>query len=79
MRKNTQALAGGRALAEWVREVLFRELDGSAGAARRTNVAGGSPGAAHDPAERLSLRACASQERLTPFCILRCYDCDARV
>lgn len=33
MRKNTQALAGGRALAEWLREVLFRELDGRAGAA----------------------------------------------
>ena len=46
---------------------------------RRTNVAGGSPGAAPDPAERLLLRACASQERLTPICILRCYDCDARV
>ena len=44
-----EALAGGRALGEWVREVLLREVDGRRRG--RGNRAGGSPGAAHDPAQ----------------------------
>jgi hypothetical protein len=45
-----EALAGGRAMSEWVREVLAR-TGWRAGEARRTDVAGGSLGAAYDPAE----------------------------